>query len=318
MRLSLALLLVSALPVAAQPPEAAPRAPWAFAHDLRVRQGGSPEVTSETPLVGVEVYRDAAGDALIALTSTGGLAVTGAAGRPADSRVRWLAAHDLKRDTKPQPLGVEAFTEASTGRLIYVSETGSIAFAAAPAKPADGEATFHHALTLQVRKATETRFGPGSKRVTLDCFQDSITGVAIYATDAGIAATTPAQKLAAGEVKAPVALYGLAVRVRKPGPATATAPETTVFGVEVYSDPNTGGLIYVSETGSIAAAPAPAEPAGGQGAVWQRGFTLSARAGGTSDFAAAKPVTVEVVTDPNSGQTLYVSDTGAIAVLPKK
>lgn len=317
MRLSLALLLVSALPVAAQPPEAAPRAPWAFAHDLRVRKGGSPEVTSETPLVGIEVYRDAAGDALIALTSTGGLAVTSAAGKPADSRVRWLAAHDLKRDAKPQPLGVEAFTEASTGRLIYVSEAGSIAFAAAPAKPAEGEATFHHALTLQVRKATETRFGPGSKRVTVDCFRDGVTGAAVYATDAGIAAT-PAQKLAPGEVKAPVALYGLAVRVRKPGPAAATAPATTVFGVEVYSDPNSGGLIYVSETGSVAAAPASGEPAGGQGAVWRRGFTLSARAGGTSDFAAAKPVTVEVVADPNSGHTLYVSDSGAIAVLPKK
>ena len=327
MRLSLStsLALILAAPVAAQPPKDARRAPWAFAHDLRVRKGGSSEVNPDTPLIGVEVYRDLEGRALMAVTSAGGLAVTPAPEKVTGSRVRWLFAHDLKseRGGKSAQLGVEAVKEAATGRVLYASQAGSIAFGDDPAKLApEGDAPLHHALTLRVRKATETAFGPGSKRITIDCFRDGKTGAMVYATEAGGIAvlSNPAQTVAATpEVQAPVALYGLAVRVRKPTSGTpATGPATEVLGVEVYSDPNTGGLLYVSETGAIAAAPAPAEPTGGQGAVWQRGYAIQARPGGTADFAAAKPISVEVYADPNSDHTLYVTDAGSIAVLPKK
>lgn len=302
----------------AQPPEAAPAAPWAFAHDLRIRPAGEAKVTPATPRVGVEVYRD--GPTQVALTSAGGLAVA-PAGTAAGSRVQWLFAHDLKfeRGGKPAQMGVEAFRETSSNSALYATQTGLVALADAPGKPAaDGDAEFRHSLALQVRAATEDRFGSGSKRVAVECFRDERTGAAIYTSDAGFAVLSKPSQPAAGAVQAPVALYGLSVRVRKPATAPATGVVTAVLGVEVYSDPNTGGLLYVSETGSLAVAPAAAEPGGGQGATWMRGFAVAARPGGSADFKDAKPVTVEVYADPNSGNTLYVTDSGAIAVLAKK
>ena len=85
----------------------------------------------------------------------------------------------------------------------------------------------------------------------------------------------------------------------------------------MFRDENTGGLIYVSETGAIATAPA-TETKTGQGVTWKHAMTLKARAGGVTEFAKATAFGIEVFQDNNTGNFVYISDIGAIGVLPKK
>jgi hypothetical protein len=59
----------------------------------------------------------------------------------------------------------------------------------------------------------------------------------------------------AGKTKDPVWLHGLELRSRKAGEADFSK-DTKKWGIEVFKDENTGALIYVSETGSIAVMPA--------------------------------------------------------------
>jgi len=58
----------------------------------------------------------------------------------------------------------------------------------------------------------------------------------------------------APQVKAPKWHYGLSFQVRAATEQNFTAA-TKKHGVEVYRDENTGNLIYISETGSIAVVP---------------------------------------------------------------
>src|SRR5262249_10480169 len=57
------------------------------------------------------------------------------------------------------------------------------------------------------------------------------------------------------ETKGPKWLHGLDLRVRKGGEADFTK-ETKKIGVEVFRDENNNNLVYITETGSIAVAPA--------------------------------------------------------------
>jgi hypothetical protein len=50
-------------------------------------------------------------------------------------------------------------------------------------------------------------------------------------------------------------MHGLEFRVRKAGEAEFGAG-TKKWGMEVFRDENNGNLVYISETGSIAVAPA--------------------------------------------------------------
>ena len=70
-------------------------------------------------------------------------------------------------------------------------------------------------------------------------------------------------------------------------------------------------------TGAIATAP-PAEAKTGQGVLWKYGMVLKARPGGVAEFAKATRLGVEVYQDGNTGNLLYLAETGSIAVLPKK
>jgi hypothetical protein len=55
--------------------------------------------------------------------------------------------------------------------------------------------------------------------------------------------------------KGPKWLHAMDLRARKGGEKDF-GPDTKKFGVEVFKDENNGNLIYISETGSIAVAPA--------------------------------------------------------------
>ncbi|HVK18009.1 MAG TPA: hypothetical protein VM533_13755 [Fimbriiglobus sp.] len=305
----------------------APKPVWAFAHDLRVRKGGEKDFTPETPKVGVEFFKDEAGGALVAVTQVGDLEVVPAGQVGAEKKAAWLFAHDLrarkgdeeKFTASTTKYGVEAFKDTATGKILYVSEKATVALADAPGSvAADKEPAWHHALVLKVRGPNEKEWA-NARKFGVEAFKDGNTGGLIYVTETGSLACLPAppQPPAPDKVKPPTALYGLELRVRKADEPDFTG-NTKKVGVEVFRDENTGGLLYISETGSVAAVPAPAQVKSGGGVDWRHAMTLKARPGGVNEFEKANKFGVEVFQDKNTGYLVYASETGAIAVLAKK
>jgi hypothetical protein len=309
----------------AQPPAAKPV--WQYAHDLRVRKGGSTDFDKDTPKVGIEVFKDETNGALVAITQTGSLAVLPPGTVGAEKKATWLFAHDLRvrkgdeqtftKDTTK--LGVEVFKDGASGKLLYVCEKGTATFADATAGATDKGPAWHHALVVKVRGPSEEQFTKDTKKYGVEAFKDENTGGLIYVSEPGSIATAPApaKPPAADQVRAPTALYGLTLRVRKADEPDFTK-DTKRYGVEVFRDENTGGLIYVSETGAIATAPSPEHVQHGKGVRWMHAMTLKARPGGVNEFDKANKFGVEVFEDNNTGYVVYVSETGSLAVLPKR
>lgn len=310
-----------------QPAAGLPKAVNTHGHNIRVRKGGTQDWKT-APWVGVEFFTDSATNGIIALTQGGGLAV--ALGGPvgADKRTQWLFAHDVRARKADEAkftesttkYGVEVLRDLSTGKLLYLSEKEGIALAdAPPALATDKGPLWHHALVLKVRAADEKQFTATTKMFGIEVFKDENTGGLLYVSETGSLATAPApsQPPAQDMVKAPRPLHGLNPQVRKADEADFT-PTTRRVGIEVFQDANTGGLVYISDMGAIATAPAPAHLATGQGITWKHSFTLKARPGGEKDFGKANKFGIEVFLDNNTGHYLYLCETGSIAVLPKK
>lgn len=301
---------------------------WVYAHDLRVRKGGQKDFNKDTQKIGVEFFRDATAGALIAISQSGQLAVVPLNKLGAEKKATWVFAHDLRvRKSDEEAFtpattkyGVEVFQDTATGQLLYVDETAGISLATAPKKVgSDGEPKWHHALILKVRGSGEAEFGSKSRRFGIEVFKDGNTGGLVYVSESGSLATAPAPPTAPipDQVKPPKALYGLDLRVRKSGEADFNDKTKTV-GVEVFRDENTGGLLYISQSGAIAAVPAPATIQSGQGVTWKHAMELKARSGGEADFTKASSFGIEVFQDNNTGYLVYVDDAGGIAVLAKK
>ena len=298
-----------------------------YGHDLRVRTGGTKDFDAKTPKVGVELFQLKSQNALVAISQAGDLAVAPLGEVGADHQGKWLFAHDLnarkademKFTPTTKKYGVEVFNDVASGNLLLVSEVGTIALlsGAANAKT-DGEPSWHHALLLKVRGVDESNFSDNSKKYGIECFKESNTGKLIYISETGSLAvgTAPEKAPEPDAVKAPVALYGLTVRVRDAEQKNFT-PETKTFSIEVFQDANTKELIYITDTGSIAVAPTPTALKKTLGVTWKEAAVLKARPGGVADFDKAKPYGIELFTDENTGYTLFISNTGSIAVLPK-
>jgi hypothetical protein len=109
------------------------------------------------------------------------------------------------------------------------------------------------------------------------------------------------------------------VKVRGPKDRTFTK-DTPKFGVEVFKDQNTGGLIYLAESGHVATSAAPATapaPDKVKAPKSLYGLTLRTRKADQPDFTEnAKSYGVEVYQDENSDVLIYVSETGSIATAP--
>jgi hypothetical protein len=109
--------------------------------------------------------------------------------------------------------------------------------------------------------------------------------------------------------------YRLEVRVRRPGAKDAGRN----LAIEVARDPTSGALLYLSETGDLAAASATTprgQPKSAQ-APWRHGLTVRVRRAGepdeTEDTARHR---VEVYRDTAAGNLVYVADFGGVAVVP--
>jgi hypothetical protein len=309
--------------ITAQAPQAPP--PLLYGHDLKVRPGGNPD-WPKAAKIGVEIFQDDALKAVIAITDNGNLAVAPAGPVGADKKSRWLTGLDMRVrkagepefTQKTRPFGVEVYRDLGTNRLIYAGEGGWVAFAPAPGNmTTDKGPKWHHALDLKVRSLDQESF-EGAKKFGLEVYRDENTGGLIYITETGSVAAVPAGPGSADVQKAQgwKPSHGLILRVRKSDEPDFT-DKTRRLPIEVIVDETTGNLLYVSETGSIAAAP----PGGKAGEVtrptWLRAMNLKARKAGETDFAKATKYGVEVFQDNRTGNLVFVSETGSIAVLPK-
>lgn len=296
---------------------------WAGAHDLKVRKGKETD-WDKALKVGVELFKDTTADSVVAITAAGQMAVVPGefAAEKSSGYVTGLSfkartADEDKFTDATTLFGVEVFKGVCNKQVLFVSDRGGLAFF--PGSGGDGkEPQFQYGLKLKVRKPGEDNFEK-AKAFGLEAYKDNNTGGLVYITDAGMIATaskTPDKAPEGKEVKSPKPLYGLEAKARKHDESEFSTAQK--YGIEVFQDEHTQTLIYISETGSIAAVPPPAEIKKGQKLQWMHAFKLKARPGGEADFAKGRMYGVEVFSDRHTGYLVYVNEVGNIAVLPKK
>jgi hypothetical protein len=298
--------------------------PWVAAHDLKVRPGKETEWSKAIKL-GVEVYRDNKSKAVVVLSSNGSLAVAADDADPGKN-APWSSAITMsvrgagepKFMANTQLFAAEVFKDTLNGHLLYITERNTIALFKGTGST-DKDPLFQYGLNVKVRKPGVKDFDESAKAYGIEAYKDNNTGGLVYICETGSIAVSkdaPAAVPEEKDVKAPKALYGLECKVRKPNEKEFDTAQ--IFNIEVYQDANTGALIYVSETGSIATVPAPEGMKSEPGLTWKHTMLLRARPGGVADFKQATTYNVEVYSDANTGYTLFITNTGTIAVLPTK
>jgi hypothetical protein len=235
-------------------------------------------------------------------------------------RVRKAGEADFTKDTKR--FGTEVFLDKNTNQWVAISETGWLGAPRAPkagAKEAQAP-RWLHALELKCRKAGEADFTKDTKRWSIEVFRDDATNQVVYICENGALALVPAGSAAPpkDQPKAPTWLHGLEVKCRKGGEVDFTK-ETKRIGIEVFRDENTGNIIYITDTGAIAAIPgggiSPASPI--KGPLWLHGLEFRVRRADEPNFTKeTRNFGAEIFRDENTNQLFYITETGAIAVVP--
>jgi hypothetical protein len=187
--------------------------------------------------------------------------------------------------------------------------------------PKPKEPTWLHGLELRVRKAGEEKFTNDTRKWGIEVFRDENTGNLVYICETGAIAVIPGGSASSGpKPKEPTWLHGMELKVRKTG-EEKFSNDTPKFGVEVFKDENTGNLVYICETGSLAVVPGAGAAAGAKSRepTWLHGLELRVRKAGEADFNKdTKRVSLEVFRDENASNIIYISETGAIAVQPPR
>jgi hypothetical protein len=226
--------------------------------------------------------------------------------------------------------GVEVVRDDNAAAYLYIDDAGP--FSALPASLTAAKTgadvkdpEWKNGMVLRVRKAGDADFNDKTPKIGLETFLDPNNGNIIYISQSGSVAVLPA-KLArideAAKGKPADWKHGMELAARK-ADEKAFSKDTKRYGVEVFFDPYAGAVLYVSETGAIAAVPASLSGLPEAGAKvkppeWKHAMVLACRKAGESDFKTAKRYGIEVFLDPNTGNTVYISETGSLAVVPGK
>jgi hypothetical protein len=245
----------------------------------------------------------------------------------------WTHAFDVKCrkfgendfSDKTQKLAFEVFKDTGTGYGLYISQVGSIA--AAPGF-ADIQKAIKESkppewvigLDLPARKAGEQKFSKDTRVHSLELFRDGNVSNWVYVTEKGLVAVAPAKVSGppSGLGKAPKFSHSMDLSCRKAG--MPLFKDAHKFGIEVYRDDNTANLIYICDTGAVAALPdaaagVPADTA--KDPVWLHGLELSCRKHDEPNFSSkTRKFAFEVYRDENNGNLIYLSESGSLAVLP--
>jgi hypothetical protein len=340
--LSLSALLVSRLePLQAAPAPPSPDPVIKHGLEVRVRDAAEAEYSDKTKKIGVEFYLDGDGGNGVYIDEVGDLATIAAKlVVPEDAKVKafeWshglimmarkAGEKDFTKETRRY--GVEVCLDTNNGNYLYVCETGALAAVAGKlgvakagkdVKPPERK----NAMELRVRKAGEPDFNDKTKKIGVEVFLDANNGNIVYLSETGSIAVLPSKLAKMDESKkTPDWMYGLEMDARKAG-ETGFSKDTKRYGVEVYHDAFAGAVLYVGETGAIACAPAslsgmPETGAKVKGPESKRAMELGCRKAGEAAVSnATKRFGVEVYFDPNTGNTVYISETGALSVVPAK
>jgi len=311
---------------------------WIYGLELSVRDKGVQNFDANTRKWGVEVFKDENTDAAVAISESGSIALGPTMPTPSKEFMPkgpdWITGQDfrVRRGNEAEfgdstgTWGVETYRDENANTFLYITHNGSIAQAPAGSnrlKEASTKApTWLNGMALRVRKAGEADFSKDTRKFGVEVFRDESTGQTVYMMDTGSISAVPVKlEPNQGKSKTPTWLYGLEVRVRNGGEVDFSK-DTNRFGIEVFRDENTGWLMYISQVGSLAVVPGKAEAlAGGKvkAPTWLNGIELRARKGGQMDFSSKTPkYGLEVFKDENAGNLVYITDTGAIAVMPAK
>jgi hypothetical protein len=172
-----------------------------------------------------------------------------------------------------------------------------------------------HGMKLRVRTADEKDFSKDTKQLGLEAFRDENSGNLIYITENKTIAAGP---VGTGDdkPKAPEWRHAMKLKVRKAG--DIGWDKANKYGVEVFKDENSGNLIYICETGSIAIVPGAggAAPGTSKAPAFTHGMEVQVRKAGEKDFnKETKKYGIEVFKDENNNNLVYISETGSIAVV---
>jgi hypothetical protein len=299
-----------------------------YGYDLKVRKGGDKDFGPETPRIGVELFRDDNTKAIIAISETGAISVAKApvGELPKEGKSEWKTAHDLACRKAGEPefkmttkkWGVELFQDRVINRLLYVCESGSVMLAEVPGGLiTSGGPRWHHAMEPKVRAPEQSSFD-NAKKFGMEIFKDENTGGLIYITEVGAIApaSTTMPQPDSKKILPPKALYGLDLRVRRADEPDFTE-KTKRMGVEAFEDPNDNVLFYITDTGYIGTAPNTGKfTPNAKGVTWKGAMALRARKKGEK-FDDAKKFGIEVFEDNRTGNLIFLSETGSIAILPK-
>jgi len=239
---------------------------------------------------------------------------------------KFLYGHDLrvraggKKDFTPETpkIGVEVFEDEATHAIIGISQSGAITVAPAVPIGMDRSCKWLTAHDLSARKAGESEFTDKTKKYGVELFRDMGSNRLLYACETASIAFAPIPGTLI-TTAGPKWHHALEPKVRSP--EQTTFENARKFGMEVFKDENTGGLIYiVAETGAIATAPAPAsapDPKKISPPQTRYGLLLRIRSANESDFTdKTKKIGVEVFEDPNANVLFYITEAGYVATAP--
>jgi hypothetical protein len=222
------------------------------------------------------------------------------------------------------------FSQLSCG-LVLTFLVASPAPQAFAQKQKPKEPLWTHAFDLSCRKFGESEFTDKTQKFGVEVFKDTNTGSGLYVSQVGsfaAAAGFDGITAAIKGSKGPEWISGLDLPSRKAGEKEFTK-DTRVYSMEVFYDANVGNWVYITNNGqvkdpkgNVSAAPAPkgVKPAPGnlKAPKWLHSVDLSCRKGGVREWQNAHKFGIEIYRDNNTGNLIYICDTGAISVLPDK
>lgn len=244
---------------------------WLTAHDLATRKAGETEFTQKTKRYGVEMFRDLGSNRLLYVSEAAAIAFAPIpTGLVTEKGPKWhhgmeprVRAPDQNEFENAKRFGMEVFKDENTGGLIYITETGSIATASAPAAPPDPKKIAPpkpaYGLVLRVRGANEPDFTEKTKKIGVEVFEDpNANNLLFYITEAGYVATAPNPGKFVPDARGVTWNSAMALKARKGG--EKEFDKAKKYSIEVFRDNRTGNLIYICETGAIAVLPNPNPP----------------------------------------------------------
>ena len=233
-------------------------------------------------------------------------------------QVRKAGQTDFKGAPK---FGCEIFLDKDVERLVYAAETGAVGVGSTAKlqEKADVDPPkLYHGLELRVRPVGEKGWDK-AKKYGAEVFRDVNADNLVYLSEVGSLAVLPAADVKAPDkIKDPEWLHGLDLAVRKAG-EKEFSDRTRKVSLEVYKDENTNQLVYVTDAGQVAVVPArdTTRPAEVKRPEWYHAFEIKVRKADEEKFTKdTKAFGVEVYKDDNANNLIYITETGAIAVVP--